>query len=172
MLWGYFKKLIIADRAGVLVNTVFDNYDSYSGSIIALAVFFYCIQLYCDFSGGIDTARGVAHLFGVNLAENFRRPIFADSVADYWRRWHITLGSWMRDYVFYPISLSKPFMKLGKFSRKHFSGVFGKILPNVAGDFYRLSDHRYLARLRSEIYRLRFLERYYHHSVSPAGTDL
>ncbi|MEI3500485.1 MAG: MBOAT family O-acyltransferase [Anaerovoracaceae bacterium] len=135
MLWGYFKKLIIADRAGVLVNTVFDNYDSYSGSIIALAVFFYCIQLYCDFSGGIDTARGVAHLFGVNLAENFRRPIFADSVADYWRRWHITLGSWMRDYVFYPISLSKPFMKLGKFSRKHFSGVFGKILPTSLATF-------------------------------------
>lgn len=135
VLWGYFKKLVIADRAGVLVNTVVDGYSGYSGSIIAMAVFFYCIQLYCDFSGGIDTARGVARMFGVDLAENFRRPIFADSVADYWRRWHITLGSWMRDYVFYPISLSKPFMKLGKFSRKHFSGMFGKILPTSLATF-------------------------------------
>lgn len=135
ILWGYFKKLVIADRAGVVVNTVFDGYENYSGSIIVLAVIFYCIQLYCDFSGGIDVARGIARMLDIHLAENFRRPIFADSVADYWRRWHITLGSWMRDYVFYPISLSKPFMKLGKFSRKKFGGIFGKILPTSLATF-------------------------------------
>lgn len=134
-LWGYFKKLVIADRAGVLVNTVFGSYGSYDGSIIVLAVGFYCVQLYCDFSGGIDIARGVAGMLGVDLAENFRRPIFATSVADYWRRWHITLGSWMRDYVFYPISLSKPFSRLGKFSRKQFGGIFGKILPTSLATF-------------------------------------
>ena len=131
MLWGYFKKLIIADRAGVLVNTVFDNYDSYSGSIIALAVFFYCIQLYCDFSGGIDTARGVAHLFGVNLAENFRRPIFADSVADYWRRWHITLGAWFKDYIFYPISLGTHFQKFSQNCRKHMNRYYAATIPGI-----------------------------------------
>ncbi len=135
MLWGYFKKLVIADRAGVLVNTVFGDYGSYTGSIIVVAVIFYCIQLYCDFSGGIDVARGAAQMFGINLAENFKRPLFADSVSDYWRRWHITLGSWMRDYVFYPISLSKPFTKLGKFSRKKFGGIFGKILPTSLATF-------------------------------------
>ena len=134
-LWGYFKKLVIADRVGPLVNTVFGNYSAYSGSIIVLAVGCYCIQLYCDFSGGIDIARGAASMFGIELAENFRRPIFAVSVADYWRRWHITLGSWMRDYVFYPISLSKPFSKLGKFSRKKFGGIFGKILPTSLATF-------------------------------------
>jgi D-alanyl-lipoteichoic acid acyltransferase DltB (MBOAT superfamily) len=134
-MWGYFKKLVIADRVGELVGTVFGNYNAYSGSIIVLAVFCYCIQLYCDFSGGIDIARGVASMFGIELAENFRRPIFAVSVADYWRRWHITLGSWMRDYVFYPISLSKPFSRLGKFSRKKFGGIFGKILPTSLATF-------------------------------------
>ena len=135
MLWGYFKKLVIADRAGVLVNTVFGDYNNYTGSIIITAVIFYCIQLYCDFSGGIDIARGTAQLFGINLTENFKRPLFADSVADYWRRWHITLGSWMRDYVFYPISLSKPFTRLGKFSRKKFGGIFGKILTTSLATF-------------------------------------
>ena len=135
MLWGFFKKLVIADRAGVLVETVFSSYENYSGSIIVLGVAFYCVQLYCDFSGGIDVARGAAKLFGIDLAENFRRPIFAVSVTDYWRRWHITLGSWMRDYVFYPLSLSKPFARLGRWSRAHLKGLAGKILPTSLATF-------------------------------------
>ena len=119
ILWGYFKKMVIADRAAVLVNTVLDDPWSYSGSILAVGVLFYCIQLYGDFSGGIDITRGVARLFGIDLAENFRRPLFSTSLTDFWRRWHITLGAWMRDYLFYPLSLSKPFGKLGTFTRKH-----------------------------------------------------
>ena len=93
MMWGYFKKMVIADRAAVLVNTVLDDPWSYSGSILAVGVLFYCIQLYGDFSGGIDIARGVARMFGIDLAENFRRPIFSTSLTDFWRRWHITLGA-------------------------------------------------------------------------------
>jgi alginate O-acetyltransferase complex protein AlgI len=134
-MWGLFKKLVIADRAGVIVNTVFNNSGAYSGSVTAFAVLLYCIQLYCDFSGGIDIIRGVARLFGIDMAENFRRPIFATSLTDYWRRWHISLGSWMRDYLFYPLSLSKPFGKLGKFTRKHIGGVLGKILPTSLATF-------------------------------------
>ena len=135
MLWGYFKKLVIADRAAILVNSVFGDYTACSGAINAVAVLFYCIELYCDFSGGIDITRGVAGLFGIDMAENFRRPIFAASLSDYWRRWHISLGSWMKDYVFYPISLSKPFARLGRFTRKKIGGKLGKIIPTSLATF-------------------------------------
>lgn len=134
-MWGYFKKLVISDRAGVVVATVFGNYTQYRGTMIFAAVLFYCIQLYCDFSGGIDITRGVAQMFGVNLAENFRRPLFATSLTDYWRRWHITLGQWMRDYVFYPLSLSKPLTRLGKWTRRHIKGKLGKIIPTSIATF-------------------------------------
>ena len=135
MLWGYFKKLVIADRAAVLVSSVLDHPWDHSGSILAVGVLFYCIQLYGDFSGGIDITRGVAKLFGIDLAENFRRPLYATSLMDFWRRWHITLGTWMRDYLFYPLSLSKPFGKLGKLTRRHIKGKLGKILPTSLATF-------------------------------------
>lgn len=135
MLWGYFKKLVIADRAAVLVSSVLDHPWDHSGSILAVGVLFYCIQLYGDFSGGIDITRGVAKLFGIDLAENFRRPLYATSLTDFWRRWHITLGTWMRDYLFYPLSLSKPFGKLGKLTRRHIKGKLGKILPTSLATF-------------------------------------
>ena len=88
-----------------------------------------------NFSGGIDITRGVAKLFGIDLAENFRRPLYATSLTDFWRRWHITLGTWMRDYLFYPLSLSKPFGKLGKLTRRHIKGKLGKILPTSLATF-------------------------------------
>ena len=129
LMWGYLKKLVIADRAGVIVDTVFGNSGLYGGSIIAFSVLFYCIQLYCDFSGGIDIARGVAKMFGIELSHNFRRPLFAVSLADFWRRWHITLGEWMKDYLFFPLALSKPVIRLGKLTRRKISGTLGKIIP-------------------------------------------
>lgn len=128
-MWGCFKKLIVADRAAVLVESVFANYQQYDGAIILLGVIFYCLQLYCDFSGGIDITRAVARFFGIELVENFKRPIFATSLSDFWRRWHISLGSWMKDYVFYPISLSKPMVRFGKWVRSHIKGKAGKIIP-------------------------------------------
>lgn len=134
-MWGYFKKLVIADRAAVLVNNVIKENTPYGGAVIAFGILTYCVQLYCDFSGGIDISRGVAQMMGIEMAENFRRPIFATSLADYWRRWHITLGGWMRDYVFYPISLSKPFVKLGKWARKHLGGLPGKMLATSLATF-------------------------------------
>ena len=106
-LWGYFKKLVIADRAAVLVNAVITENCPYGGAVIASGILFYCIQLYCDFSGGIDITRGVARMFGIGMAENFRRPIFAMSLTEYWRRWHITLGTWFRDYLYIPLGGSR-----------------------------------------------------------------
>ena len=134
-LWGYFKKLLLAERAGLLVNTVFSAPESYGGAVLILGVLGYCVQLYCDFSGGIDISRGAAQMLGITMAENFQRPIFARSLTEYWRRWHISLGSWMRDYVFYPLALSRPFRAIGSFARRHFHGMLSKIFATSLATF-------------------------------------
>jgi len=128
-MWGYFKKLVIADRVGVAVNEIFYNIGVHNGTVTAFAVFLYSIQLYCDFSGGIDITRGVAKMLGIEMSENFRRPLFAVSLADFWRRWHITLGAWLKDYLFFSMALSKPIVRIGKATRKRFRGILGKIIP-------------------------------------------
>ena len=129
MLWGYFKKMVIADRAGILVNQVFSNYSQYDGLQNFTAMVIYAVQIYADFSGGIDMTRGAAQIMGIDLIENFRRPYFAVSVAEYWRRWHISLTSWMRDYVFFPITLSKRSGKIRKWGKRNLGGTIGKQLP-------------------------------------------
>ncbi len=129
MLWGWFKKLVIADRAAIAVSAVFDAPGEFHGLIIFFAAALYGIQIYTDFSGGMDIARGFSQIIGIDLELNFRQPYFSGSVEEFWRRWHITLGSWMRDYVFYPLSLSKGFASLSKRSRKIFGSSFGKKLP-------------------------------------------
>lgn len=131
IVWGVFKKLVIADRIGILVDQIFDNYLSYEGFYLIIGVVGYTIQIYADFSGGMDIARGVAQIFGIDLVKNFERPYFAISIADFWRRWHITLGSWCRDYIFYPLSLSKTFAKLGKKSRRIMGDRVGKMIPVI-----------------------------------------
>ena len=135
MLFGFLKKLIIADRLAIMVDHVFKSYNAYGGAIVFFTVFVYSVQLYCDFSGGIDVARGCAGLFGINLTENFRQPFFAVSIDDYWRRWHISLSRWMKDYLFYPLSLSKAFTRLGRKTRKWFKGYVGKVLPTCLATF-------------------------------------
>ncbi|EHR32613.1 MBOAT family O-acyltransferase [Helcococcus kunzii] len=133
MLFGYFKKIVIADRAKIIVDTIFADTQKYQGLYLIIAVLFYTIQIYGDFSGGMDIITGISEAIGINLVKNFERPYFARSVSEFWKRWHITLGSWMRDYVFYPLSLSKPFSKLSKFSRKKLGPKFGKqIAPSLA----------------------------------------
>lgn len=107
MLWGFFKKLVIADRVGVYVSQIFtNNPDVPYGLTIWIGFVAYGIQLYCDFSGGIDVIRGVSQCFGITMKENFRQPFFSLSLGEFWRRWHISLGQWMKDYIFYPISIS------------------------------------------------------------------
>ncbi len=125
ILFGVAKKLIIADRLSEYIRLSVVNYEIINGGYLALTVFLYSCQLYADFSGGINIAIGVAGLFGVKVTENFNRPFFSKSVAEYWRRWHITLGTWFRDYIFYPISISKGLMKLGKKIEK-ISPFFGR----------------------------------------------
>lgn len=129
MLWGLIKKLIIAERLAIPVDYLFANHAMFKGPIQLFAAILYGLQIYTDFSGGMDIGRGVAQILGIQLALNFEQPYFAGSVEEFWRRWHITMGRWMRDYVFYPLSLSKAFTELGRKSRKLFGQFVGKRLP-------------------------------------------
>lgn len=136
ILWGFFKKLVIADRVAAIALTVFHSrYSGYAGSHVLFGVLAYSFQIYGDFSGGTDICRGAAQMLGIDLPENFQRPFFATSMADYWRRWHMSLGAWMREFVFYPVMLSKPVTKVSKFFRKRFGAHAGKIVPSVAAPF-------------------------------------
>lgn len=136
ILWGFFKKLVIADRIAPVVSTVFaPGFRQYSGTQLFFGMLAYAVQIYCDFSGGIDIARGAAQILGIIIPDNFQRPYFSTSVSDYWRRWHITLGAWMRDYVFYSIMLSKPVQKASKSARKHINAHAAKVVPSAITSF-------------------------------------
>lgn len=114
MLWGYFKKLVIADRAWVAIQTVITAPESYTGTTLGFIVLLYALQLYADFSAGIDITRAVAQILGIDMIQNFRQPYFATSLTDYWNRWHISLGAWMKNYLFYPIALSQTASRVTK----------------------------------------------------------
>lgn len=103
MAWGFFKKLVLADNLAVLVDAVFDDVTEYSGFALVLAVLFFTLQIYCDFSGYSDIAIGTAKLFDIDLMTNFHSPYFSTSIKEFWRRWHISLSSWFRDYVYIPL---------------------------------------------------------------------
>ena len=129
ILFGLFKKYAIAEQLAPLISQMFDQVDvQIPGSAVALGILLYSAQQYADFSGGIDIVIGVAKLFGVSMTPNFRQPYFATSLGDFWRRWHISLGAWMRDYVFYPFALLKCMQKLGKWFSGHFHGKWGRHL--------------------------------------------
>lgn len=120
MLWGYFKKLVIADRLAIFVNTVYGDYWHKSGSMLLVATIFGAFQLYCDFSGCMDIARGFSEIIGIKLESNFDHPFFSESAAEFWRRWHITLGVWFKDYVYMPITLSSFLKKILQRSKAKF----------------------------------------------------
>lgn len=127
--WGYFKKVVIADRLLVGVNTLIQDVDTYRGAFVFVAMLFYAYQLYADFTGGIDITIGIAQMLGIRIKENFERPYFSKSIEEYWRRWHITLGTWFKEYLFYPISVCKPMLKLSKRSRHLLGDQIGKRIP-------------------------------------------
>ncbi len=107
MLMGYFKKIVIADRASVLVDTIYNSPQEYNGLPLVVATLFFTVQIYCDFSGYTDIARGVAKLMGIDLMINFDRPYFSKNIKEFWRRWHISLSSWLRDYIYIPLGGSR-----------------------------------------------------------------
>jgi alginate O-acetyltransferase complex protein AlgI len=103
MLWGFFKKIVIADRLAHYVNLVYNNPDDYFGLQVIIATIFFAFQIFCDFSGYSDIAIGTAKVLGIDLMENFRKPYFAKSIAEFWKRWHISLSTWFKDYLYIPI---------------------------------------------------------------------
>ena len=126
--WGYWKKLIVAEPLLVAVRALCARPDVYRGGFVLLLMLLYAACLYADFTGGIDIAIGVGELFGVRVPENFARPYFSKSIAEYWRRWHITLGEWFKEYVYYPLSVSRPMRRLTAKARRLGPG-FARRLP-------------------------------------------
>lgn len=112
--WGFFQKLVIADNIAKIVNQIYDNSSQYTGFYIFLGTACFAIQLYTDFCGCIDIAIGCSKILGIELPENFNTPFFSKSVSEFWRRWHITLGIWFKDYFMYPILKSECFVKFGQ----------------------------------------------------------
>lgn len=132
ILWGLFKKLVIADRILVAIKPLIATDSTYDGAYVFLLIIFYSIQIYADFTGGIDITIGIAEALGMRLAENFNRPFSSRTTKEYWNRWHMTMGSWFNDYIFLPLSVSKPLLKLSKSIRSRnnrFMKGLGKRVP-------------------------------------------
>ena len=125
--WGFFKKLVVADAIAPAVGAIVAQQKG--GVFFLLLCLFYSIRIYGDFTGGIDIVLGAAEMLGIKLPENFNRPFSSKSTAEYWRRWHITMGAWFTNYIFYPLSVTKSMQKLSKWSRAHLGTAIGKRLP-------------------------------------------
>ena len=129
ILWGLFKKMVIADRLAILTSAVFANPSDYTGWIMLIAVVLFALQIYCDFSGCMDIVLGASEMFQVTLPENFKRPFFSQNLSEFWRRWHISLGLWAKDYVMYPLLRTRLFAKMGKRAKRLFGKKHGKVIP-------------------------------------------
>ena len=128
VLWGYFKKLVVADRLLPAVSLLCAAPEKYKGVYVFIAAVFYAIELYADFTGGIDITIGIAQILGISVKENFIRPYFSRNIAEYWRRWHISMGTWFKDYIFYPMSAAPGVLRFSKKIRAHHENL-GKKLP-------------------------------------------
>ena len=135
--WGFFKKLVIAERIGLIVNTIYGNWENYQGFTLAIGLLLYAALVYADFSGCIDMVLGASQILGITLPENFRQPFFSTSLSEIWRRWHMTLGFWVKDYVLYPVLKSKPMQNLSAFlkSRLGKKNRYAKLIPTWCGMF-------------------------------------
>ena len=127
ILWGFFKKLLVADAIAPAIGYIVG--EELGGIYFILLCLFYSIRIYGDFTGGIDIVLGSAQILGIKLPENFNRPFSSKSTAEYWNRWHMTMGNWFTNYIFYPLSLTKGMQKLSKWGRAHLGTGIGKRLP-------------------------------------------
>lgn len=132
-LWGFFKKLVIADRLGILVNEILGNWTQFDGIFIIVAFAVYSIQIYADFSGCIDIVTGVSEMFGIQLRKNFNHPYFSKTMPEFWRRWHISLQEWFKDYIYYPVSTCNFTKRVKKYfknkEQKRAEEVFASCFP-------------------------------------------
>lgn len=135
ILYGMIKKVVIADRLNPLVQELFDSGQVYDGGLMFVALCAFTCQEYMEFSGTMDVVIGTAELFGVKMAENFERPFFSRTISEFWRRWHITLGTWFKDYIFYPVSMSAPMKKITKKTRKTLGSYYSPLLAGTVALF-------------------------------------
>ena len=126
VLWGLFKKMVISERLAVIVSEIYDHYEAYNGLYIFVAAAFFAFQLYCDFSGLMDIVLGISEVLGIMLPENFDTPFYSTNLSEFWRRWHITLGAFLRDYVLYPIQRSNGFKNMRKWCKAHLGKGYEK----------------------------------------------
>lgn len=126
---GIFKKMVIADRLLIAVKAIIGDPEQYSGAFVLVGMVLYAAELYADFTGGIDITIGIAEALGIRIKENFERPYFSQNIEEYWRRWHISMGTWFKDYLFYPFSVCTPMRRLSTWSRAHLGEVVGRRLP-------------------------------------------
>lgn len=132
---GFMKKKVIADRLNPIVEKIFIDYANYDGGLVAVGVILYTLQLYMDFSGTMDVVIGIAEIFGVKMPENFRQPFFSKSISEFWTRWHITLGAWFRDYIYYPVSLADKCKKITSAARKKLGNYYGPMISSTIALF-------------------------------------
>ena len=126
IIWGAFKKLVVAERCSVIVNAIYGDYETYHGLYVPFAAVMFVAQLYADFSGLMDIVIGTAEMFDITLPENFNFPFLSRNLSEFWRRWHITLGEWLKDYVLFPIYRSKGFRKLDKWCKAKWGKKYAK----------------------------------------------
>lgn len=132
MLYGLFKKLVLADRIGIYVNdVVYTDWSKFGRYELILAIVLYSVQIYADFSGCMDIITGVAKMFGVDLSKNFDHPYFSKTIPEFWRRWHVSLGTWFKDYLFFPISVSGWCQSLNRKVRKAWGAEAGRIITGI-----------------------------------------
>ena len=130
ILWGFFKKLVIAERLSIVTNAIYAHEDIYGGIYILVLMVCITLQLYADFSGYMDIACGICRVLGIPLQENFLQPFFSRSIEEVWRRWHITLGAWFRDYVFYSVSMSKFVQKIARKCKEILPQATARLIPS------------------------------------------
>lgn len=135
MLWGFFKKMVIADRINILVTTVYDGWQQYEGFVFVVATILYSIQIYADFSGCIDIVRGASETLGIQLDKNFNHPYFSKTMPEFWRRWHMSLNEWFKDYLYYPISVSRFSKKYSKKIKVKYGAESGRLFTSVFAAF-------------------------------------
>ena len=135
--FGIMKKVVAADRLNIIVTAIFREFEyrNFDGGIVFLGAVLYTIELYMEFSGTIDVVIGTAEIFGIKIPENFRQPFFSKSITEFWQRWHITLGTWFRDYIFYPVTMSKGMKKLTKTCRKKLGRDYGPMPASIIAFF-------------------------------------
>lgn len=130
ILYGVIKKLVVADRVNAAVEILYTDFAKYDGGMVFLAMVLFTVQEYMEFSGTMDIVIGTGECLGITLPENFRQPFFSGTISEFWTRWHISLGAWLRDYIFYPLSMSAPLKKLTKKCKKRLGNHYGPLVTS------------------------------------------